>query len=175
MSGSDFSVIITHSLECQQSEKSQSTNCFLNRIHFLWTLRADMLLHFADVWDLYARVQSKMLPAVKSWLHCLKACVTLDKFLIISMPLFLFQWNGANEAMVCSVVFDSAILWAVAHQAPLSMGFSRQEYWSGWPFPPLGDLPDPGIKPASPGSPVLVSGFFTTEPPGKPGNTYKGV
>ena len=68
-----------------------------------------------------------------------------------------------------------ATLWAVAHQAPLSMGFSRQEYWSGWPFRPLGDLPDPGLKPASPGSPVLVGGFFTTEPPGKPGNTYKGI
>ena len=39
--------------------------------------------------------------------------------------------------------------WAVAHQAPPSMGFSRQEYWSGVPFPPPGDLPDPGIEPAS--------------------------
>ena len=41
-------------------------------------------------------------------------------------------------------------LWTVAHQAPLSTGFSRQEYWSGLPCPPPGDLPDPGIKPASP-------------------------
>ena len=40
--------------------------------------------------------------------------------------------------------------WSVAHQAPLSMGFSRQEHWSGLPFPPQGDLPNPGIKPASP-------------------------
>ena len=52
----------------------------------------------------------------------------------------------------------------VVHQAPLSMGFSRQECWSGWPFPSPGDLPDPGIKPESP---VLASGFFTTESPGK--------
>ena len=49
----------------------------------------------------------------------------------------------------------------VAHQAPLSMGFSRQEYWSGLPFPPLGDLPNPGIKPKSPVSPALVCGLFT--------------
>ena len=42
-----------------------------------------------------------------------------------------------------------------ARQAPLSVGFSRQEYWSGWPFPSPGDLPDPGIEPASPVSPVL--------------------
>ena len=59
-------------------------------------------------------------------------------------------------------------LWIVAHQAPLSMGLSRQEYWSGLPFPPPGDLPDPGIKPRSPKSPTLAGGFFTTEPPGKP-------
>ena len=53
----------------------------------------------------------------------------------------------------------------IAHQAPLPMKFSRQEYWSGFPFPPSGDLPDPGIEPSSP---VLAGGFFTTEPPGKP-------
>ena len=45
--------------------------------------------------------------------------------------------------------------WTVAHQASLSMGFSRQEYWSGLPFPPPGNLPNPGIKPASPASPIL--------------------
>ena len=53
-------------------------------------------------------------------------------------------------------------LWTVAHQAPLSMGFSRQEYWSGLPCPPPGDLPDPGIEPVSLMSPALAGGFFTT-------------
>ena len=48
-----------------------------------------------------------------------------------------------------------ASLWTVAHQAPLSMGFSRQEYWSGFPCPPPGDLPDPGIELMSPESPAL--------------------
>ena len=52
--------------------------------------------------------------------------------------------------------------WTVAHQAPLSMGFSRQEYCSGLPFPPPGDLLDPGIKPVSHRSPALAGGFFTT-------------
>ena len=56
-----------------------------------------------------------------------------------------------------AVMFDFVTLWAVAHQAPLSLGFSRQEYWSGFPFPPPGDLPDPGIKPVSP---ALAGGFF---------------
>ena len=58
--------------------------------------------------------------------------------------------------------------WTVAHQAYPSMGFSRQEYWSGVPFPPPGDLPNPGIKPACLASPALGGGFFTTKPPGKP-------
>ena len=53
----------------------------------------------------------------------------------------------------------------IARQAPLSMGFSRPEFWSGLPFPPPGDLPDPGIEPASP---ALAGRFFTTAPPGKP-------
>ena len=59
--------------------------------------------------------------------------------------------------------------WTVVCHASLSMRFSRQDYWSGLPFSHPGDLPDPGIEPASPASPVLAGGFsFTTEPPGKP-------
>ena len=57
--------------------------------------------------------------------------------------------------------------WAVAHQSHLSMGFSRQEYWSGLPFPPPGDLPDPGIEPLSHLPPPLAGRFFITDPPGK--------
>ena len=54
--------------------------------------------------------------------------------------------------------------WTVAYQAPQSMGFPRQEYWSGLPFPPLGDLPNPGIEPTPPASPAMAGGFFTTTP-----------
>ena len=50
--------------------------------------------------------------------------------------------------------------WTVARQAPLSMGFSSQEYWSGLPFPSPGDFPDPGIEPRSLASPALAGGFF---------------
>ena len=60
-------------------------------------------------------------------------------------------------------------LWIVVCQGPLSMGFSRKEYWSGWPYPPPGDLPDPRIKPTSLMSPALAGGFFPTRPHGKPG------
>ena len=59
--------------------------------------------------------------------------------------------------------------WTVAHQAPLSMGFSRQEYWSGLSFPSPGDLPNPGIKPRSP---TLQADALSFEPPGK---TYTSV
>ena len=52
--------------------------------------------------------------------------------------------------------------WTVARQAPLSMAFSRQEYWSGVPCPPPGELPDPGIEPESPMSPARAGGLFTT-------------
>ena len=55
----------------------------------------------------------------------------------------------------------------VAHRAPPSMGFPRQEYWSRLSFPPPGDLPDPGIEPASPPSPALAGGFFTPPARGK--------
>ena len=58
--------------------------------------------------------------------------------------------------------------WTVAYQAPPSMGFSSQEYWSGLPFPSPGDLPDPGIEP---GSPALQADALPSEPPGKLYNT----
>ena len=60
-----------------------------------------------------------------------------------------------------SPVYLSATPWTAALQAPLSMGFSRQEDWSGWPFPPPGDLPSPGTEPMSLTSPALAGRFFT--------------
>ena len=63
-----------------------------------------------------------------------------------------------------------ATTWTVVHQAPLSMGFSRQEYWSGLPFPSPGYLPDPGIIH---GSPALQANSLLSEPPGKPISTCK--
>ena len=65
------------------------------------------------------------------------------------------------HAQLLSRVRLFAALWAIPGQAPLSMGFSRQEYWSGLPFPFLRDLPDPGIKPASLTFPALAVRFFS--------------
>ena len=68
-----------------------------------------------------------------------------------------------NKVLSCfSHVWLFATLWTVTFQAPLSIGFSRQEYWSGLPCPPPGDLPHPGIEPVSLMSPALKGGFFTT-------------
>ena len=58
--------------------------------------------------------------------------------------------------------------WTVAHQAPLSVEFPRQEYWIALPSPLPGDLPDPETEPVSPGPPALAGRFFTADPPGKP-------
>ena len=76
--------------------------------------------------------------------------------------------SGAHSSPACSVDQLCLILatpWTVAHQAPLSMGFFRQEYWSGLPFSSLGELPNPGIEPTCLVSPALTARFFTTQPP----------
>jgi len=81
-----------------------------------------------------------------------------------SIPLYMLQLINVR-ACVISCVQLFVTLWTIAYQVPLFMEFSRQEYWSGLPFPPPGDLPDPGIKPVSP---ALAGRFFTTVPPGMP-------
>ena len=93
-----------------------------------------------------------------SIVNCLR---NLILFSIVAVPVYILT----NSACVLSRIRLSVTLWTVARQAPLSMGFLKQEYWRGLPFPPPGDLPDPGIEPAST---ALAAEFFTTEPPGKP-------
>ena len=72
--------------------------------------------------------------------------------------------QGNFGGLVAKSCLTLATLWIVAHQAPLSMGFSREEYWSGLPFPSPGDFPDPGIEP---GSLALQADSLPTELPGK--------
>ena len=73
------------------------------------------------------------------------------------------KWGKKSESVSHSIISDSAILWTVPHQAPLSMGFPRQEYWGGLPFPSSDDLPYPGIKLESP---ELQADSLSSEPPG---------
>ena len=80
--------------------------------------------------------------------------------LIVIVIVFISTFIGLvlHSLAPCSVISNSfATHWTVAHQAPLSMGFFRQKYWSVLPFPPPGGLPNPGIKPVSP---ALAGGFF---------------
>ena len=76
-----------------------------------------------------------------------------------------FQCSYPHTHISLSSVQLFATPWTVAHEAPPSMGFSRQEYWNGLPFPPPGNLPDPGIELRSP---ALQVDALTSEPPGKP-------
>ena len=91
-----------------------------------------------------------------------KNCHYASKMLNIKIPLLNTKKNRALVLSSFSPTQLFATLWNVAHMAPLSMGFSRQEHWSGLPCPLPGDLPDPGIKPSSLMSPALADGFFTT-------------
>ena len=90
----------------------------------------------------------------------LRVPAEVDGFMAGSIPLFTKTAVGAvsesEVAQSCPTLCD--------HQAPPSMGFFRQEYWSGLPFLSPGDLPDSGLEPTSP---ALAGGFFTNEPPGK--------
>ena len=94
----------------------------------------------------------------------------LLRCLYFSRLLELIQAN--TDISVCVEVAPTCLilvtLWTVACQAPLSMGFSRQECWSGLPCPPPGDPPNSRIKPSYLMFPALAGVFFTTEPPGKP-------
>ena len=79
----------------------------------------------------------------------------------------MYLWHASHGVCVLGCVRLLVALWTVALQGPMAMGFSWQEYWSGLPFPPSRDLPDPGIEPTSTRVSCIAGGFFTTEPPGK--------
>ena len=98
------------------------------------------------------------------------ASLPLAPFLLLGQNLYsrYSTKNAYVHAQLLSHVQLFVTPWTVAHQPPLSMGFSRQEFWSELPFPSPGDLLNPRIEPASLGSPALADGFFTTEPPAKP-------
>ena len=88
----------------------------------------------------------------------------VSRFFLYVLSLFLLTLIKRGIGKVVSS-------WTVAHQAPLSMGFSRQEYWSGLPCPPPGDLPNPGIETRSF---AVQAGSLPSEPPGKHKNTRVG-
>ena len=115
-------------------------------------------------WVTWDNFPTSLLTAVGLVLH-------LDPHCYIWIVLYLF-FNGSHVLLWCDLILSHVRLfatpWTVFHHAPRSMEFSRQEYWSGLPFPSPRDLSDPEIEPGSPASPALAGGFFTTKPPEKP-------
>ena len=113
---------------------------------------------------------------LSEWIRKQDTVYVIDKKFTLSIKTYIkSKWicNVTTLFMhmcVCSATSDlsnSATPWTVAHQAPLSMGFSRQEYWRGLPCPPPWDLPNPGIEPRSLMSPALAGQFFTTSATGE--------
>ena len=100
------------------------------------------------------------------------ALLTLGKPTSLGLPEVRSMVQACVHARSLSHVRLSAPPWTVAHQAPLPMEYSRQEYWSGLPFAPPGDLPDSGIKPASP---AWRGRFSASEPPAKPYSMMMGI
>ena len=109
---------------------------------------------------------------LKDWMYCCEAQLELQVVQKISWssPVYLRilrPEEHLEQTLACVLNHFSrvrlfATLWTEALQTPLSMGFSRKEYWSGLPCPPPGDLPGPGIEPTSLMSPALAGRFFTT-------------
>ena len=110
----------------------------------------------AWIWACYSNSKARCLSHVK-WKNSiyLFGLSGLEKIYIKAQLLFFVQSPSHVNSLVTP--------WTTACQTLLSMGFPRQEYWNGLPFPSPWDLPNPGIEPTSP---TLAGGFFTTEPPG---------
>ena len=122
----------------------------------LWPVKwVVMRKHWEDAWSVRLTTGSQRYLGPNTWNLCGKKGVGVEGPYACMLSHFTRVWLfGTPGTIGC--------------QAPLSVGFSRQEYWSGWPCPPPGDLPDPGIEPAFSVSPALQADSLPTEPPGKP-------
>ena len=130
-------------------------------------------------WMLKFTVHVLLKPDLENFEHYFASVWDEWNYIPAWMESDLLTWQNHSEHLqklklltgvcvcVCVCVCVHTTPWTVAHQAPLSMGFSRQEYWSGLPLPPPRDFPNPGIGPVSPTS---TGSFFITEPLG---NTYR--
>ena len=152
----------------------------LTNTYYLFLLLAIMI---GVRWYLVVLIHiSLMISDIEHLFMCLSAiCKSLQKYLFMSYSVGLSVfccrvvwvlctfWMLTPYYIVCmlSCVWLFVTPWTTTHQAPVSMEFSRQEYWTGLPFSIPEDLPNPGIKPTSPKSPASGGGFFTTVPPGK--------
>ena len=145
-------------------------NCYLSSPNLHFSLQEVKVFIQGSLAQVFLRIPTGryMCPSISPDCHLL----VLELVLVLS---YHFISSGQTNTHRCSLYWAVlsrfshvrlfVTLWTVAHQVPLSMGFSRQEYWSGLPFPSLGDLPNPRIELVFLMSPSLIDEFFTT--PGK--------
>ena len=139
--------------DCLQGWSSQTLNCLVVPARVLKTGHQGWLSHRLNHEPADGSWLSHHEPADGSLSAQTPPLVSRDSHLPLRTVLYF--------ACVLSQFRFFVTPWTVAHQAPLSRGFSRQEYWSGLPFPSPGDLPNPGTKPVSPASPASAGRFFT--------------
>ena len=172
----------------------ESSHPFLLVFPLLFLLFSTPYLKSNPTWDLEAtcqplfpKPQLNSFPRVGLWVlsSMLYCCLVSNFFLLnvlnVKFMTVEFFWRGLWIVSVFKIFLFRkkvksfshvrlfATLWTIAHQAPLSMGFSGQEYWSGLPFPSPGDLPNPGMESRSP---ALQVDALTSEPPGKLGGFF---
>ena len=147
----------------------------LKVLRFHWAL-AMLLLHMTHLWDRTGGI-NPVSSEQRTRKYTLLSCEWYF-FQPGAMTPNVYPWKGQYSTDIriltilncvtwlLSCVWLFATLWTVVCQAPLSLEFSRQNYWSGLPFPSARDVLNPGIKPESSVSPALASGFSTTDPPG---------
>ena len=140
----------------KREEKYIMTDSLGNSIAVYQNTRADFIL----VNSTKVKTVSQPPPVMK--IHFMNIVFTLGNIIYLSFKEYSLKVHCCYCLFAKSCLTLFATPWTVACQAPLSMGFLRQEYWNGLLFPSLGDLPNPGIEPASP---ALAGKFFTTEPP----------
>ena len=126
-----------------------------------------------EAWLAAVHGVTKSRTQLSDWTDCLNVCVCVCMCVSVCVSVHMrvcMHMHVCGCMCVCihtctytrSVVCNSVTPWTTAHQAPLSMEFSRQDYWDGLPFPSPGDLPDPGIESVSLAFPALAGGFFDT-------------
>ena len=127
------------------------------------TSNPKLLHHHTNLMGLTITICSSDIPCTWSPLHFHRHSLSSGLCHLLCQQSQSLSIRSSHAHMLsCFIhVWLFATPWTVAHQAPLSMGFSRQEYWSGLPFPPPGDLPKPGIEPAPLMSSALAGRFFT--------------
>ena len=117
-------------------------------------------IYFLGAWKSKIKMWAGLVSSEASLLGLQTAAFPTDCLPSLHVGVLIF--SDCVYAKLLSRVWLFATPWTVVRQPSLSMGFSRQEYWSGLPFPSPGDLPNPGIEPTYLRSPALADGFFTT-------------